>query len=1009
MTKKEESQVTLAEEKGQISLWSSNFLSNWFFVWVFPIVGKARLDSLSKLKLKLRKHESARLNVDELDKAWRKELRDHPENPNIYNALKSVFGTEYWSIAAYKLLWSFFTWAGAWYLLKKMLEFLSRGGANDPDLNGHMYAMALFLAGFFSSIAIHQQYAECNRMGVKVKSAVMGLVYRKSLRLSRVKGGAGEVINILTGDVGRINDAVVNFHFLWSAFVEVSIILAISLYEIRLSALPAVGWVIILLPIQMYLGKRTDNLGRAQSGRTTERVHLMSELLTAIKLIKFYAWELPFAKKIEEIRMAEMSYVYDGLINKAINYMVVFSIPVLVALSSLGMYVGLGNRLTASVSFSVLSVFNTLRYPFFMLPMAVKSTVGALAAFDRINKFLQLEEVVELKPTTPPAGCDLALEMENCDFKWDGTEGKEPTIFNISLKLKKKAKVAIVGDVGCGKSSLIAALLGQIRQVRGDTVKVYGSTAYMSQEAWLLNMTLRENVLFGKPMDTARYREVIRVAGLQRDLTLLIAGDQTEIAERGANLSGGQRQRVSLARSVYYDADIVLMDDPLSAVDQHVGRHIFEECFMKHLKEKTLIVAINQLQYLCEFDHIVFVQDGTIYAQGNYEEMMANCERFNILVSSHVADGEAAEEEDDLGAEPMNVPNFDPEKPPKSPSPTSPISIKDLMEKNSLSVLSKNQLSVRNARDINENTIRSLIELNNNTKIRGAERDHDVAQAIMRNEVSRYSVKETLQEAEPEVDEEELIKKGKLVQEDQSTKTAGAADFVAYAQAGSGPVMTFLVVFSFIAVHGIRISGDYWLRMWVPRVGGFSDGVYIGVYGAFTFAFALGALGRGIFFTNVTSYKAKTLHDKLFDAAIHAPMSFFDTTPIARILACFSKHQLHVDDTMLDAAMQALQYFPLGCGALILCSVLITWNWAPSLGIVLVGYGLIRLTNPSDIATKSLEAITKPPVYSHLTATLEGLLSIRSYHAEKRFDDLNLEKLDTNHSSLFAMQNGIRF
>jgi ABC-type multidrug transport system fused ATPase/permease subunit len=359
-----------------------------------------------------------------------------------------------------------------------------------------MYAMALGLAGFFSSIAIHQQYSECNRVGIKVKAAIMGLIYRKSLRLSRVKGGAGEVINILTGDIGKVNEAVLNFHFLWGAFVEVALIIGLSFYQVGISAWPLVGFVLILLPLQMYLGVRANNVGRSQSTMTTERVHLMSELLTAIKLIKFYAWETPFAKKIELIREAELNFIYSGLINKVVNYTIVFSIPVLVALTCLSMYVAIGNTLTASVSFTALSVFNTLRYPFFMLPMAVKSTVGALTAFDKINKFMQLEEVVELKPTKAPQGKeDLVFELENCDFKWDGTEGDKPTIHDISLKIKKGDKVGIVGDVGSGKSSIIAALLGQIRQVKGETVKVYGSTAYMSQEAWLLNMRLNELLL----------------------------------------------------------------------------------------------------------------------------------------------------------------------------------------------------------------------------------------------------------------------------------------------------------------------------------------------------------------------------------------------------------------------------------------------------------------------------------------------------------------------------------
>jgi ABC-type multidrug transport system fused ATPase/permease subunit len=146
------------------------------------------------------------------------------------------------------------------------------------------------------------------------------------------------------------------------------------------------------------------------------------------------------------------------------------------------------------------------------------------------------------------------------------------------------------------------------------------------------------------------------------------------------------------------------------------------------------------------------------------------------------------------------------------------------------------------------------------------------------------------------------------------------------------------------------------------------------------------------------------LHEKLFDATIHAPMSFFDTTPVARVLAAFSKHQLHVDDTMPDAGMQALQYFPLGLGALVICAILIPYNWVPCILIVIIGYLLLRVSTPADYATKSLEATTKPPIYSHLTSTLEGLFSIRAYHAEERFDDMFLLRIDKNHQNLFAMQ-----
>ncbi|KAJ1332267.1 hypothetical protein BSLG_008573 [Batrachochytrium salamandrivorans] len=931
-----------------VHLWSSFFLSNWFYVWVFPIVARASSSSaaaFAKIKLQLRPDESARLNTDKLEAEWLKMYAASPSEAKFLNALYTTYGLEYGLIGLYKIAWTVFTWAGAWYLLKLMLIFLS---GNEPLLNGHMYAMALFLSSF--------------------------LIYYHPSAVSRLKGGAGEVINILSTDVTRINDAVVNFHFLWAAFVEVLLILIISFYEI--------------------------------DGCHYGRVHLMSEILTAIKLIKFYAWEAPFTDKIEEIRRREMKLIYDGLIVKTVNFAVVFAVPVLVALTCLATYVATGHALTASVSFTILSVFNTLRYPFFMLPMAVKATTGALTAFGRLEDFLHLDEVDELKVTDAPAGSDLALEIVDSDFKWDGAEGDAPSLRNISLAIKRGARVAIVGDVGSGKSSLIAALLGQIRQVRGPEIKLYNSTAYMSQEAWILNLTLRNNILFGKDMDMARYQEVIRVAGLQRDLTLLLAADQTEIAERGANLSGGQRQRVSLARTIYYDADIVILDDPLSAVDQHVGRHIFEECFLKHLGKKTLIVALNQLQYLSQMDYVIFVDDGTIRGQGTYAHLMENDSVFSELVNSHVLDGGQADADDeDFGDVPLNNKEF--EIAPIVVTKATPPHADDGSQWSFRHL--RNQLSSRNWRDLNENTIRSVIDKQNASLIIGAERSHDIAKITAQNELSVYSLSQARQPhmaTQEEIDNEDddAILRGKLVQDDVSAQATGFGDFVAYARSGSGSTVTISIMIFFIAVHGIRIGGDYWLRLWVPRVGGFSDAVYVGVYGVFAVAFTIGAFLRGLVFSQATSYKASALHSKLFHAVMHAPMSFFDMTPLGRILSAFSKHQLHVDDTMLDAAIQALQYFPLGLGALVLCAAIIPFGWAPAIGVVFIAYLLIRYSNPADLKTKSLEAITKPPIYAHLTATLEGLFSVRAYHAQSRFDSMNLERIDNNHEALFAMQ-----
>ena len=197
--------------------------------------------------------------------------------------------------------------------------------------------------------------------------------------------------------------------------------------EIGVSAVPALIFVLLLTPFQMYLGKLTSDLNRDQTTLTTERMHMMSEILTAIKLIKFYAWENPFSQKIDELRSKEIETIKKGMIVKAVNFMVVFTAPVMITLASLGMYVARGNKLTAPVSFTILSIYNTLRYPFFILPMAVRSTASAITAIARLNKFLLAEEVEEFKQS--PLGDDgLVIDIENASFKWDGVETAEPTL-----------------------------------------------------------------------------------------------------------------------------------------------------------------------------------------------------------------------------------------------------------------------------------------------------------------------------------------------------------------------------------------------------------------------------------------------------------------------------------------------------------------------------------------------------------------------------------------------------
>ncbi|KAG0022642.1 hypothetical protein BGZ80_011587 [Entomortierella chlamydospora] len=537
-----------------------------------------------------------------------------------------------------------------------------------------MYAMGLLLTSLGSSIAIHQLYSQCNALGIQVKASISVLIYRKTLVLARIRDGA-EVINIVSADVARIVEAVTNFHFLWSSVVEIIIILVLAFPTLGwAAALSAIGLVVAVLPIQAYLGRIASDILIKQTVASTERVHLTSEILTAIKLIKFSAWEAPFQDRVNQTRARELHLLKRYLQVKGLNMTVVFVLPAIITAVSLVVYNARRNGpLESSVVFTALSIFNTLQQPIFMLPIAVKSTSGARMALHRLDDYLTQPELEPLEEHPLGEGGDVALELQDGEFTWDdGNSG--PVLSGINLKIKRGEVVAIVGDVGSGKSSLIAALLGQIRQTgSGPKLKLYGKSSYVPRKAWMINANIRENIVFGKDFEQERYDTVIKVCALERDLTLLSHGDMTEIGERGSNLSGDQKQRVSFARAVYQKSDIILLDDPLSAVDQNVGKHIFDQCIRGYLSDRTVIIAIHQLEYLHRCDKIVMLRDGKIAYQGSFEELMSNEPSFNTLINTYVSseddecyegdastDGESKSQttiDDSASANASNLPN----------------------------------------------------------------------------------------------------------------------------------------------------------------------------------------------------------------------------------------------------------------------------------------------------------------------------------------------------------------
>jgi ABC-type multidrug transport system fused ATPase/permease subunit len=805
-----------------------------------------------------------------------------------------------------------------------LIEYADRVKLNKEFselLHPQIIAALFFITSMLCTVLIQQLMSQSFTIGLEAKAGLMGMIYSKALNLARLKGGAGDVVNLISNDCNKIAEAAINFQYLWSAGFEVIAVIILAFLKVEKWAYPAVCVLVVLIPAQIYIGKLRSTCGAIGADKTSKRLHLMSEILSAIKLIKFYAWEVPFEKTIKELRETEMKMIAKSYYLQAINFACVFAAPVIIALLVLlTLWIERPNFLNPKTGFVIIALFNTLRFPFLMLPLAVNSVSDATIAITRIESFLLQPEVEETVRLPDVKEGEDSIVLENVSFAW----GELTALKNLNLKVKKGSLVAIVGDVGSGKSSLIAALLRQMVQLNGKN-NVHGSISYVPQEAWLLNMSLRDNILFGSPFDVKKYNRVIRVCALDKDLAMMENGDLTEIGERGVNLSGGQRQRISLARAVYNMGNIMLLDDPLSAVDQHVGKHIFNKCIHGYLHQSTRIFVTHQLQYLGKCDYVVVMKDGEITEQGTFEELLKTDGHLSKL------EGENAtiEEEELLDSE-------------------------------------KRRLSLLNLTAELDDEIVSGIRLEDSTK------------------------------------KAELPKIRKLVLEDQSLLMKKPLIPI-YAKYGHGPIAFWSVVFFFFAVHGARVGGDFHLSAWLGDLNSNRDDYYLGVYGGLTVLFSLGVLLRGISFIFVAVKKALQSHDEMFRAVIYAPMSFFDSTPLGRILNAFAKHQSSIDDLLIDSLMQALQYVPLTIGTMILLMAILYYSSIAFVVMWALAYVVVYYGGQAETNLKDQEAINRSTIYAHLTASLEGLFSIRAFQVRDQFIQMNYTKVDKNHSYYVGM------
>jgi len=497
--------------------------------------------------------------------------------------------------------------------------------------------------------------------------------------------GNGRIINLMSTDTYRVDQASGFFHMIWTSPVAIVITIVLLLINLTYSALPGLGLLMIMMPL---LGRAVRSLFRRRMSInkvTDQRVSLTQEILQAVRFVKYFGWETSFLERIDAIRRREIRGIQILLAIRNGIMSVGMSMPIFASMLAFITYSLTDHGLNPARIFSSLALFNSLRIPLNFLPLVIGQVIDANASVRRIEEFLLAEEAQEDAERNFEA--KEAVVMKDADFTWerhptreeeegDG-QAKRPKkdvkdkkdkrvstqsapsqdsssvkpeeeehpfqLKGLDISIGRKELIAVIGSVGSGKSSFLAALAGDMRKTKGE-VMIGASRAFCPQYAWIQNATVQENIIFGKEFNNDWYNKVIDACALRPDLDMLPNHDKTEIGERGITVSGGQKQRMNIARAIYFDADIVLMDDPLSAVDAHVGRHIMDNAICGLLQDKCRILATHQLHVLSRCDRIIWIEEGRVQAVDTFNRLMADNKDFQQLMTMTAAEEEKEEQ-----------------------------------------------------------------------------------------------------------------------------------------------------------------------------------------------------------------------------------------------------------------------------------------------------------------------------------------------------------------------------
>nr|XP_043627774.1 putative ABC transporter C family member 15 [Erigeron canadensis] len=524
-------------------------------------------------------------------------------------------------------------------LITSFVNYLSEDGSDLNYRKGLILSCIFFLAKTVESLSQRQWYFGAQRIGIRIRAALMVLVFKKSLSIKYGTTSSGKIINLINVDVEKVGEFFWHIHGIW--LLPVQVLLALIILYINLGFLPSmaalISTVLVIISNTPLANMQKDFQTRVMDSKDS-RIKATAEILKSMRVLKLHSWESNFKKKLIDLREKERNWLKKYLYTCSGIAFLFWTSPTLVSVSTFSVCIFLKTPLTPGVVLSTLATFRILQDPIYNLPELVSMVAQTKVSLDRIKDFIADQDSKQVEAQSLN-GSVMAIEFEPGEYSWDinDSDQRRPTIkISTRMNIPKGYKVAVCGSVGSGKSSLLCSILGDIPRISGGRIKVFGSKAFVPQSAWIQTGTIRDNILFGRQMKKQFYDQVVEGCSLDRDFQTLVGGDLSVVGERGLNLSGGQKQRIQLARALYSDSDVYVLDDPFSAVDAHTGAHMFKNVLIDQLDQKTVVYVTHQLEFLSASDLILVIKDGVIVQSGKYDALIADpASEFARQIAAH--------------------------------------------------------------------------------------------------------------------------------------------------------------------------------------------------------------------------------------------------------------------------------------------------------------------------------------------------------------------------------------